>query len=534
MDKQQIETIFRLRRLRPYLVEARLATATIESLVTATYDRAILLTEIASGVLTNHLNVPDAEMNLVTRISAVIVVECEDEMSTTGRHLPIVLPRDPRVSTHANVSALRPSTWSWLELLAAGVPLTSQQLATALHVIFDEDAYLLSTNQNFNTKAGGLKLTTFAERCHQSGCGQFIPSAITSTSSTATNQRHARGTPRKRIRTGHEPPSMIVVGAWRFVGHIQLEVSVRTRLATVAGSWKSLQSELRAWGAYMDTYHQGAPHFPVTLARLAAYASFFDNANSGHKYIQALRKASDIMDKEWPKDRDVTALLKGASKFQKPGKRSYLVGMQTGVIVTELFKQGHVELAKLVAVCYTYQLRAQSEGFPLQSGVRQLDPTGNYWHSDVIIKDLTVAIALRRRKNTEKPSEIQRHCICGIWRPKGFFVCGPCILRKLVKERPGRRDKLFQDVKPSDIGLIKKIAHDFGLGHATWHGFRRGRTMDVVAGLDMKNNPATSMQAIFDSGGWSLGSRAIFQYITPEVANYQRAAQHLGDNSDSE
>ena len=105
MNKQQIETIFRLRQLRPFLVEARLTTATIESLVTATYDRAILLTEIAGSVLTNHLNVPDAEINMVTRISAVIVVECEGEMSTTGRHLPVVMPRDPSVSTHANVSA---------------------------------------------------------------------------------------------------------------------------------------------------------------------------------------------------------------------------------------------------------------------------------------------------------------------------------------------------------------------------------------------------------------------------------------------
>ena len=77
----------------------------------------------------------------------------------------------------------------------------------------------------------------------------------------------------------------------------------------------------------MDAYHPGVPHFPATLARLAAYVSFFDNSHSGHKYIQALRKASDIMNKEWPQDRDVAALLKGASKFQTPGKKSYLVGI---------------------------------------------------------------------------------------------------------------------------------------------------------------------------------------------------------------
>jgi len=534
MNKQQIKAIFSLRQLRPILVETRLTTATIDSLVTATYDRAILLTEIAGGVLTNHLNVPDAELNIVTRINAVIIEECEGEMSTTGRHLPVVVPRDPSASPHANVSALRPSTWSWLELLAAGVPLTSQQLAVALHVIFDEDAYLSETNWNFNSTAGGLKLTTFAERCHQSGCGQFIPSAIMSTSPTATHQRYSRGRPLKRMREGQEQRSMVSNGAWRFVGHIEEEVAIRTRLATVAGSWKSLQSELRAWGALMDAYHPGVPHYPATFARLAAFVSFFDNSASGRKYVHAVQKASNLMGKEWPPEKDVSALLRGAAKFQTPGTKSYLVGTDTGVIVTELFRQGHVELAKLVAVCYTYQLRAQSECFPLQSGVRHRDLNDNDWHSDVIITESSVTIALRRRKNTGVPSEIKRHCICKVWQPRECFICGPCVLRGLIRERSGRCGRLFQHVKPSDIDLIKTIAHKRGLGHATWHGFRRGRTMDVVAGLDIKNNPAASLNALFDSGGWRHGSRAVFQYITPEAASVQRVARHLADNSGSE
>ena len=155
MDKQQVNTIFGLHCLRPFLTETILATATIDSLVTATYDRAILLTEIANVVLTHHLRVPDAELNTISRIKAFIIEECESEMSTTGRHLPVVAPRDPSASPHSNVSALRPSTWSWLELLAAGVPLTSQQLAVALHVIFDEDTYLLDpTSTSIQRLAG--------------------------------------------------------------------------------------------------------------------------------------------------------------------------------------------------------------------------------------------------------------------------------------------------------------------------------------------------------------------------------------------
>ena len=58
--------------------------------------------------------------------------------------------------------------------------------------------------------------------------------------------------------------------------------------------------------------------------------------------------------------------------------------------------------------------------------------------------------------------------------------------------------------------------------------------MDVVAGMDVKENPSASMKAIFESGGWNIGSRAIFQYITPEAANHKRVAQHLADDSQSE
>ena len=109
MNKQQVNAIFGLHRVRPFLTETVLSKATIDSLVTATYDRAILLTEIANVVLTHHLRVPDAELNIISRIKAFIIEECESEMSTTGRHLPVGVPRDPSASPHSNVSALRPS-----------------------------------------------------------------------------------------------------------------------------------------------------------------------------------------------------------------------------------------------------------------------------------------------------------------------------------------------------------------------------------------------------------------------------------------
>ena len=112
MNTQLVDAIFRLRRLRPFLVGTGLAAATIEVLVTATYDRAILLTEITRVVMTHHLKVPDEELDIISRVQAVILTECETEASVTGRHLPVVGQRDPSASPHANVAALRPSTWS--------------------------------------------------------------------------------------------------------------------------------------------------------------------------------------------------------------------------------------------------------------------------------------------------------------------------------------------------------------------------------------------------------------------------------------
>ena len=54
---------------------------------------------------------------------------------------------------HANIAALRPKTWSWIELLSAGVTLSGQQFASCLDVIFNENAYVDTTNKAFAEEA---------------------------------------------------------------------------------------------------------------------------------------------------------------------------------------------------------------------------------------------------------------------------------------------------------------------------------------------------------------------------------------------
>ena len=56
----------------------------MEVLVTATYDRAILLTEITRVVMTHHLKVPDGELDIISRVQSVILIECEAEPQSQG------------------------------------------------------------------------------------------------------------------------------------------------------------------------------------------------------------------------------------------------------------------------------------------------------------------------------------------------------------------------------------------------------------------------------------------------------------------
>jgi hypothetical protein len=70
------------------------------------------------------------------------------------------------------------------------------------------------------------------------------------------------------------------------------------------------------------------------------------------------------------------------------------------------------------------------------------------------------------------------------------------------------------------------------MGFVTWHGFRRGRTEDVVHGLDVKNNPAASLREI----AVTLGHRnpSMFNYVTANTADKRRVVRQICDDTDSE
>ena len=118
-----------------------------------------------------------------------------------------------------------------------------------------------------------------------------------------------------------------------------------------------------------------------------------------------------------------------------------------------------------------------------------------------------------------------------IWPDR--LVCGVCVLRRMVLGGAGQR-QLFGDIKPSMIKLIKNVCHEKALGKVTWHGFRRGRTVDLAEGYDNPKNPKPSLMEIYGAGGWKPGSASPFAYIPSAVANKQRAILDVTENSDTE
>ena len=176
--------------------------------------------------------------------------------------------------------------------------------------------------------------------------------------------------------------------------------------------------------------------------------------------------------------------------------------------------------------------RPQAEAFGIQVGVRGTGVGEQAWHSDLFLTEEHVTIKLHRRKNEAQQSNVVRYCICPIWKP--LCICGVCAMRQAVREMKEDRGRVFAGLSPNMITVIKDIANKHGLGLATWHGFRRGRTLDVLQGMDVKANPSASLREIYESGGWKPGSAALFNYIPPKEANQQRCAQQVMDSSDTE
>ena len=522
MNREFVERILQLTPLRQYLRWTPLLDETKEELIDVCSDRAVLLPELHETVLQTHLHISGDELITVRGVARTVLYELAHEVDTPGKYIPRVLHRGAQ-NYDVWLSETRPKHWTWLEMVASGVAVNGWHMGVALSCVFEEAEAIQADRHSL-----------FQHRCRASGLEQLLPTAIVDRSKQDTaDRRFSRGPPRKRIRSIHSTVRRPSETCWRFTGHLQNEAQLRTQLASIEGSWASTRSAWHAWAAFMDATLPCKPHFHhITEAQVGSFASFFDAPATLKKYLGHLKKAALLLGCEFPGKPFLDRVVRGAQKFVPKSVKSYITADAVAQFTEHLVAMRRVDLAQFVSVVYTFQLRVQSEALGLQFDGRPRDGSSTKWHSAVEVGRDKVTIVLRVRKNSLEICRIERKCTCRDW--PGKVICGVCSLR-LVVRRAGASDgrRIFPGVCSSDIRILKTFGASHNVGPVTWHGFRRGRTCDLLE-RGGSNGTCISLAEIYQSGGWKYGSSALLSYIPEAAVHRERAFRFTADASDTD
>ena len=305
---------------------------------------------------------------------------------------------------------------------------------------------------------------------------------------------------------------------WRFSSLLIKEHRLRLICASVVGSWKSIRSATTGWGILIDALSPHSYHFPVREEWLSVFVSCFDNPASGVKYLQYLRKACELTGTEFIPDNVLRTIKTSVSKLKRPSARSFIMYQDMKHIIHKLVDTGKHELARFIVVAYTYQLRVQSEIMDLRLSNRD--------GQCVYVEDEKTTISLPKRKNIADRCYIVRTCYCK-FTP---IACGACSLRyQMSLSKPD--ELVFPNIRLADIKIIQKCAAELNISRPTWHGFRRGRTCDLLSGV--AQGPVSIIE-IFDAGGWQRGSRALLSYLSSEGKMSEGIIRTVSQESDSD
>ena len=527
MEKDMVDRLRRMVTTAEVLEHVRLRQSTVEKLIDVTYNRGVLLGEISELVFRTVLGLNDDEVETVMGKVQILVGQlCDADKEVKGRHLPKILPRLVGQELVLAHKMIKPVNWTALDMVATGIDSQSYDVAEVVREIYDPEEKRLSWQRGQQ----GV-YTTLRERCEVSGYEDFIPTVTESKKGI----RLARGPLQKRLKAeiARDKRSVRAESAvhWRFKGHLQEQARIQVALGTIHGSWTSVVSELDGFAMFINIYYKGRPHYPLEIGVMTAFMSHMDCAASAEKYLQAVIKSSNVLLHPVVPSIQLKMLRNGVKKFEAPKEKSYLHGHKVDIMARTCLDRGRPDLARSVLVWYTYQLRVQSEGIEL-STTPEADMVGTDWHSHVATEvDGAVSIRLRVRKNKRTPSVLRRYCICHVW--PGKVVCGVCALKKALTEHQGY-GRLFPGVKASDVSILKEVGWRHDLGPVTLHGFRRGRTEDMVKGLDSKRNPAASFMEVAESLGHNMRRAAMFNYMAGRTANLQRSARRLCEDTDSD
>lgn len=497
-------------------------------LIKSTRDRAVLLLEIHDFVFKHHMSFDDEIVKHIRSLQEDIGAACPNEVQDEKKFAYELSKKgtfDERV-----VSSL-PSGMNWLTWMATGSPITSERVAEALNFVFEERKHVQRLQEKH-----GLRVHTFRDRCRSSGVPNLQVPVNQDKSSEAPSLSRPYMKPRDRIKSlrytklSDEEVRDRCQAHWEYIGVLEAEVRMRLQLMSVPESWTYVKSALMSYGSYMNIQHPYSQHFPVSLRSFGSYCCMFDNAGTLSQYMGAVGKAHSLQGCLFLSQAEQGALKKGSRKFQPKSERSFVTHEQVASLCQHASKNGREDLSRAMAVTYLFQGRTQSEIIPLESVRRQRVPKATEkWHSFVRLFPQAAEVVLKKRKNKPTVSVIYRECQCHLTPA----ICGVCALKtQIVLSKKHNESRVFWTVSAADIKIIQRYAVDLSLDRPTWHGFRRGRTSDLVTCVHWGLN--VTLSDIFESGGWAVGSRAIIKYMSEFAKDKERLVSAMAAGSDSD
>ena len=418
---------------------------------------------------------------------------------------------------------VRRNEWN-IQAAARLEQLTGWQVAYMIQEVFEEHSIALSRDRSCPLPNGESWLQrTFANRCHRADISWLSAQGSLDRSSKGTA---GAGAPRAIIRQAKMNPDMAAAH-----GELIAERSIRVMVASFIHSWKSVMSGIRSWADWVDVFHPGQAHFPALPDQILAYTAVFQNDGTLANYLGHIKAAHDLlrMPISWTSS-TLSRLRRGASKLTFHKVKPRIRMAQTRKLAEAAIALGDTELADVIAVSRQLLARVQSEVFPLQlDGAMDVDLDSDQWHSRILFHDCpgvkSLSIILRKRKNTSQVSTHMRSCCCA---SEGPVLCGVCALyryRHIAK--PGHQNHIFS-IRSSQAMTRRLLAAASRAGipahQVSWHGFRRGKASDMLAG-------GTAISTILAAGGWK--SPAILRYLVAEELDHRVAAITTIDDSDS-
>ena len=138
-------------------------------------------------------------------------------------------------------------------------------------------------------------------------------------------------------------------------------------MQSVKASLKSYAAGIKCWAAFNDAAGCRV-HFPASETMVLRWCSVFSNAGTLSHYITHLRWARRFLrlSEAWD-TKSVKQAVKGVGKEVAPKRpKLALTSKMVQLLIKEAVKDGHTDMACLMAVGRLFMLRIPSEGIPLE------------------------------------------------------------------------------------------------------------------------------------------------------------------------